>query len=505
VAVPPVAVSGLLSAGALALATLALRGLGVVSPTIVALTYLLVVLFAASSTTLTVAIATSAAAMLSLNFFFMAPVGTFTIADPQNWVALIAFLVVAVVASHLSSTARARTDEAVERRNEVARLFDVSRDVLLTTDTQEANVAVARHVARRFDLPVVAIAMPAEQGGWQLAHGGAEQPDIPTDRLEQAWASVRGTLEFDARTRTYGGHRRLDSSFGQLALVPVRIGIRPVGLVALGGRPVEPGTADAIAGLIAIAIERARFLDERRAAELARQRADLSSALLAALGHDLRTPLTAIRVAVGNTQDRSLPGAVREEQAALALSQIDHLARLLQEILDMARIETHAVPVERQWVTAADVVEAAAAHAGSALGRHRLAVDADDTIGVKVDPRLTSAALAHLLENAARYSPEGTTVTVHGAVTGVGLRLSVTDQGPGLRDEELERLFEPFVRGRAARGATTGTGLGLAITRGLLAAEGGRVWAERTPDAGARFTIEVPAQRRTDATQEARA
>jgi len=171
----------------------------------------------------------------------------------------------------------------------------------------------------------------------------------------------------------------------------------------------------------------------------------------------------------------------------------------------MARIETHAVPVERQWVTAADVVEAAAAHAGSALGRHRLAVDADDTIGVKVDPRLTSAALAHLLENAARYSPEGTTVTVHGAVTGVGLRLSVTDQGPGLRDEELERLFEPFVRGRAARGATTGTGLGLAITRGLLAAEGGRVWAERTPDAGARFTIEVPAQRRTDATQEARA
>jgi len=492
-----------LSLGAVAAATALLRGLAVSTPTTVALTYLLVVLFVASWSTLAVAVATSALAMLSLNFFFMAPVGTFTIADPQNWVALVAFLVVAVVASHLSSTARARAEEAVERRNEVARLFDVSRDVLLGTETQGANVAVARHVARRFELPVVTIAVPAERGGWQLAHGGSDPVDIPADELERAWAAARGTLEFDARTRSYGGHRALPSATGPMALVPVRIGVRPVGLVALGGRRLDPGTADAIAGVIAIAIERARFLDERRAAELARQRADLSSALLASLGHDLRTPLTAIRVAVSNAHDPTLPAALREEQAQLALSQIDHLSRLLQEILDMARIEAHAVPVERHWVTPADVVEAAVAHAGTALARHRLRVDADDAAEVQVDPRLTSAALAHLLENAARYSPAGSTVTVGGVATDDGLRFSVSDEGPGLQDEELERLFEPFVRGRAARTGTSGTGLGLAITRGLLAAEGGRVWAERLPGSGARFTIDMPAPRRAAATQEA--
>jgi two-component system sensor histidine kinase KdpD len=492
------------SLGSVAGATVLLRGLAVSTPATVALAYLLVVLFVASASTLAIAVGASVLAMLSLNYFFMPPVGTFTIADSHNWVALAAFLVVAVVASHLSSTARARAEEAVERRNEVARLFDVSRDVLLTTDTQEANVAVARHVARRFELPVVTIAVPSDKGGWHLAHGGSQPAEVPRDQLERAWAEARGALEFDARTRSYGGHRMVDSSSGPVALVPVRIGIRPVGLVALGGRPVEPGTADAIAGIIAIAIERARFLDERHTAELSRQRADLSSTLLASLGHDLRTPLTAIRVAVSNAQDESLPAPLREEQAQLALSQIDHLSRLLQEILDMARIEAHAVPVERVWVTAADVVEAAVAHAGALLAQHQLTVDADETAEVQVDPRLTSAALAHLIENAAQYSPAGTTVAVQGTVTDIGLRISVTDEGPGLQDQELERLFEPFVRGRAVRHGSGGTGLGLAITRGLLAAEGGRVWAEPIPGSGARFTIEIPGPGRAAMTAEIR-
>jgi two-component system sensor histidine kinase KdpD len=122
---------------------------------------------------------------------------------------------------------------------------------------------------------------------------------------------------------------------------------------------------------------------------------------------------------------------------------------------------------------------------------------------VHVDPRLTSAALSHLIENAARYSAAGTTVAVQGTVTDTGLRVSVSDEGPGLQDEELERLFEPFVRGWAARRGSAGTGLGLAITRGLLAAEGGHVWAERIPGSGARFTLEVPAPRRAPVTQEA--
>lgn len=488
----PLLLHASLSLLTLAAATVLLRSAADTSPTTVALTYLLVVLFAASLSSLPVAVVTALVAMLWLNYFFMPPVGTFTIADAHNWVALGAFLVVAVVASHLSTTARTRAVEAVERKNELTRLFDLSRDVLLTTDGKGATAAVARHVARRFELPIVTIAEAEDAGGWRVVQGGSDVPSLTSTDYDRAWAHATGALEFDARTRSYGGHRTVALEDHTIALVPVRVGVRPVGLVALGGRALDPGTADAIAGVIAIAIERARFLEEQHAAELARHRADLTSVLLAALGHDLRTPLTAIRVAVTNTADLEMDPALRAEQARLALDQIDHLGRLLQEILDLARIEARAVHAERAWVTAGAVVEAAAAHVGPALARHRLRVEADEASELQLDPRLTSAALAHVLENAAKYSPLGTTISVDATATPEGLRVTVGDEGPGLKTDDLERLFEPFYRGRSDR-SVGGTGLGLAITRGLLAAEGGRIWADAPGGPGARFTIVVPA------------
>ncbi len=492
-----------LAFGAVALATLVLRALGTRSSTTVALTYLLIVLFVASSTSLSLAVAAASASLLALNYFFMPPVGTFTIADPHNWVALVAFLVVAVVASQLSSTARAKAREAVERRNEVTRLFDVSRDILLTTDGEGAATAVARHVSRRFELGIVAIAVPSDAGGWDVSQGGQEAPDLDHAALDRAWAAARGAIEFDAATRSYGGQQTIALATGTAAVVPIRIGVRPVGILVLGARPIEPGTADAIAGVVAIAIERSRFLAERRAAELSRHRADLTSALLAALGHDLRTPLTAIRVAVTNAGDPGIAPDVRRQQTTLAVSEIDHLARLLQEILDMARIEAKAVAASRQWVTPGAIVEAACAHAGSALAQHRLVVEAEEAVEVQLDPRLTSSALAHVIENAAKYSPPDTTITVTAVVTPDGLRVTVTDEGPGLRDADLDRLFDPFVRGTASRRTlASGTGLGLAITRGLLAAECGQVWAERAAAGGAEFTISVPAPQRPVSSEE---
>jgi two-component system sensor histidine kinase KdpD len=476
--------------------TLALRLVPATNPTTVALSYLLVVLFVASSTHLVIAVATSFAAMLALNFFFLPPIGTLTIADSHNWVALVAFLVVAVVASNLSATARRRTNDAVARRHEVARLFDLSRDILLTTEVDASNAAVASHVARRFESSVVAICRPAGDGGWSVTHGGSRDVEIPVPDLDHVWVSARGGLEFDARTRSYGGHREVAVGGEGLTLVPIRIGTQPIGVMALGRPDLDAGTADAVAGIVAVAIERAQFLSDQQAAQLARQRADLSSTLLASLGHDLRTPLTAIRVAVSNAQDAGLDDDQRRMQARLALGQLDHLGRLLQEILDMARIEARAVRPEREWVTPAEVVDAAMAHVGRTLDTHVVRVEAGDLEAVDVDPRLTSAALAHVLENAARYSPAGSEITIDAGATAQGLGVSVTDSGPGLELQDMERLFEPFFRGHAIRQATQGTGLGLAISRGLLAAEGGRIWAENVPGHGARFTISVPGRRR---------
>jgi two-component system sensor histidine kinase KdpD len=346
--VPRRAGSTILSLAGIAAATALMRATVPASPTTVALGYLLIVLFAAAYADLWTAVGATIAAVLCFNFFFLPPVGTFSIADPQNWAALIAFLAVSIVASNLSTSARARAREAMERQLEIARLSD---------------------------------------------------------------------------------------------------------------------------------------------------RAELSSALLASLSHDLRTPLTAIRTAVANLDTPMLPEDQRREQAGVAADQLERLTRLFEEILDMARIEAGSVLPHRGWVTPAEIVEAGVSHAAAAVDSRDLIVDASDEETVELDPRLTSAALAHLLENAAHYAPDGP-IHVRAWIDGEGLCIEVADSGPGVASGEVDRVFEPFYRGSAAAGRFPGTGMGLAITRGLLAAEGGRVWAENAPTGGARFTMAVPARSR---------
>ena len=308
--------------------------------------------------------------------------------------------------------------------------------------------------------------------------------------LNTALAKARGTLEFDARQRAYGGHVRVGEQL-EVVIVPLRHGTKAVGLLAATSSALDIGALDAVAGVVAIAIERAQFLAERDAAALVHQKADLAATLLASLSHDLRTPLTAVRVAVENLRG-DLPEPERRTQAGAAMTELERLTRLFQDILDMARIDAAAIRIERQWVTAADVVDAALAHVRHAVEGHALRVEADGEMEVEIDPRLTSVALAHVIENAAHYSPVDQPIVVRAQVAEDGLRISVTDQGPGLDPGELEHLFERFYRGRTARQATFGTGMGLSITRGLLSAAGGRIWAENAPGAGAMFSLAVP-------------
>jgi two-component system, OmpR family, sensor histidine kinase KdpD len=479
----------LVSLGAIAVVTGSLRALPGVSPATVALAFLLIVLGTATFARLRIAIVVSALAMLTLNFFFLPPVGTFTIADPQNWMALFAFLVVAIVGSNLSAAAQDRAREAIARRNEVTRLFDLTRDVLLTTETAGAIEVLARQVAGRFELSKVAICLPVEHG-WQIHQGGADSVAIDADVLNTALTKARGSLEFDAYQAAYGGHIR-GGAQNDVSIVPLRHGTKAIGLLAAASPTLDVGALDAVAGVVAIAIERAQFLAERDAADLVRQKADLAATLLASLSHDIRTPLTVIRVAVENLRGE-LPDDDRGQQAGAAVAELDRLTRLFQDILEMARIDAAAIRVDRQWVAAVDVVDAAVAHVRHALQGHSLRVDADTDMTVEIDPRLASVALSQVLENAALYSPRDREILVRARVVQDELVVSVTDQGPGLDPAELDHLFERFYRGRAARQASFGTGMGLSITRGLLAAAGGRVWAENVSGGGAKFTLEVP-------------
>ena len=245
------------------------RWLHVSNPTTVSMTFLVVVLVTAATSRLWVAIVTSLVAVLAFNFFFLPPIGTLTIADPHNWVALFAFLAVSLVASNLSAVARARTQEALGRRDELARLFDLSRDILVVTESREAITILARSLARRFDLDFAAIALP-RAGEWEIFEAG-ESIALDTRQLAAAFATAQTSLEFDAYARTYAGHRELTIDGRTVRLVPLRVGTKPIGILAASGRPIEAGTLDTLGGVVAIAIERAQFLEERKGAELTRQ------------------------------------------------------------------------------------------------------------------------------------------------------------------------------------------------------------------------------------------
>jgi two-component system sensor histidine kinase KdpD len=464
--------------------------------TTAALVLLVIVLLVAAYARLWMAIVTAMVAMLAFNFFFLPPYGTLTIADPQNWAAFVAFVVVALIASQLSSAAQTKAREALASRNELARLFDLSRDVLLTGESSNTLDALARHIARRFELTSVALFL-RRIDDWTSHQGGERALIVSESQLEFAFAKAGQTLEFDARQRAYGGQAEIDAVGGtKCTLVPLRLGTTPVGFFAAPAQALNVGTLDAIAGLAAIAVERDQFLGERKATDLVRQQADFTSTLLASLSHDLRTPLTTIQVALVNLEDQNLSAPARREQMALAQSELGRLSRLFRDILDMARIDSKSLEPEREWVTPADVIDAALANLQPLLEGRALNLHASHDQSALIDPRLTSAALSHLIENAAQYSPAGTPLVIEGVVKAEGMTLSVSDRGQGIDPVELPRLFDRFYRGRREQQRSSGTGMGLAITRGLLAVENGRVWAENLPDGGARFSIAVPADTR---------
>ena len=231
----------------IALVALVFQALPEVSPTTVALVLLLIVLATATFGRLWIATVTAVTATLTFNFFFLPPLGTLTIADAQNWIALFAFLVVAVIASNLSAAVQARAREAIARRNEVTRLFDLTRDVLLTTETTGAIEALARHVARRFELSRVAICLPGDQG-WRIYQGASEDATIDSQTLDVALAKARGIVEFDARQRAYGGHVRVGPN-QDVSIVPLRHGTKAIGLLVAASSTIDIGALDALAGV----------------------------------------------------------------------------------------------------------------------------------------------------------------------------------------------------------------------------------------------------------------
>ena len=439
-----------------------------VNATTVALSLLLVVLAVSARWGLAEATLASIIAVLGLNYYFLPPVRTFTIQDPQNWVALVAFLVTAVTASQLSARVRRRAAEAEARRLEIERLYALVQAMILSGNPRRTLREFVQTVVKVFDCEAAAFYY---KSGGEFFRSGPESSPV-TDHDLLVAAEVDDVFMNPAR---------------RLATAPVRLGGRTLGSMALLGELPSEQTLHAIVNLIAITVEKARALEDASHAEAARQSEVLKSALLDSLAHDIKTPLTSIKAAVTSllgsaaTADHELLTIINEEA--------DRLNQLAAEVIAMARVEAGKLHLEKRPVSAAELIEGALAELGSKSVIVKLPPDLPKA---ECDPEFVQQVVKQLLENALKYSPEGSWVTVSADVKGAKIVIGVADRGPGIADDERARIFDKFFRGRRHRFETKGTGMGLAIAKGIIEAHGEKIWVESEPDQGSAFYFSLP-------------
>jgi two-component system sensor histidine kinase KdpD len=444
-----------------------------VNNTTVALTLLLAILAISTWWGLAEATLASVAAMLAFNFYFLPPVGTLTINDPQNGVALVAFLVTAVTASQLSGRARRRAAESEARRTEIERLYALVRAMMLSGSARRTIREFVNRVVQVFGCSAAAVYY---RPSGEIFRSGPESNPVSDHDLFAA-------AEVDNLT--------IDELRG-IATAPVRLGVKPLGSMAILRPLPSEQTVRAIVNLVAITIEKARALEEASQAEAARQSEVLKSALLDSLAHDIKTPLTSIKAAVTNL----LPNREGEELELLTIinEEADRLNQLAAEVVAMARVEAGKLHLERRRVAPEELIEGALGQLSVSFKGRPLEVRTGRGLpAVEADPEFAQQVIKQLVENALKYSPEDSPVKITAEFKDGKIVFGVADRGPGIEESERARLFDKFFRGRRHRFDTMGTGMGLAIAKGIIEAHGGRIWVESEPGQGAAFYFTLPA------------
>jgi two-component system sensor histidine kinase KdpD len=391
------------------------------------------------------ALAVSVASMLAFNWFHLPPVHTFTLADSSNWFALAVYLGTAVVVSELAARARRRAAAAEQRERESALLAELATELLRGRALEEEIGEIASRAAEVLGVDGAEIEIGAVRRGPK----GTPHP------LEVADRSI-GTIYTPADSDA-----NLDA---QRRFLP------------------------ALAALLAVAVDRDRLEREALEAETLRRSDLVKTALLRAVSHDLRSPLTGIRTAIGALRNSTLRLSDVDRAELLETIEVDsnRLSKLVADLLDLSRLEAGSAAPEPEVWSLDDLVREAV----DALGaRNRVELTGEPSL-VNVDATQIQRVLANLIENALKFTRPDTRVLVRMTSTRQEAIVRVVDQGAGLAEAELERVFEPFYR--RTSDARSGAGLGLAIARGFADANGGRLWAESRPGQGASFALALP-------------
>jgi two-component system, OmpR family, sensor histidine kinase KdpD len=464
-----------------------------VSVTNVALVFLTAILIAATLHGLGPSLFACIAAVLAYNFFFLPPLYTFTIADPENVVALFFFGVVAVIASNLASRMRAQAVSARMRAKTTDDLYQFSRKLAVAVTLDDLLWATAHQIALMLKVRVVLLLPDSDS---LILRAGFP----PEDALDEAdLAAARWSWE-----RNHVAGRGSDTLPGAKWLfLPMRTGRGPVGVVGvirdgdgLLLTPDQQRLLDALADQAALAIERVNLARDLQETRLRAETDRLRSALLTSISHDLRTPLASILGSASSlkSQTAALDPQTRDVLLGTILDEAERLNRFIGNLLDMTRLESGALRPNTSLAVLSDVIGAALQRAAKILAGHSVAIDlAADLPLVSLDMVLFEQVLFNLLDNAAKYAPPGSPIEVRARRDGDRVIIQVLDEGDGIPPDDLERIFDKFYRVSGADRRRAGTGLGLAICRGFVEAmQGTIIAANRTDRSGAVITISLP-------------
>jgi len=440
--------------------------------------YLVAILFVAARWGLAESLSASVAAVACFNYYFLPPIGTFTIADPQNWVALFAFLATSITGSHFSTQAKRRAQEAMDRQREMEKLYALSRSILLIDPAHPTPKQLAMHIAQSFEVSAVAL-YDRESG--ELYRSGPHDFAYPNDQLRQA--AFQGTSFRDEATHTI--------------VTAIRLGAQPIGSLGLQGLDLSDSALQGLSNLVAIGLERTRAQEAASRAAAARQSDELKSTLLDALAHEFKTPLTSIKAASTSLLSSStLKAEQQRELISIVDEEADRLSVLVTEAIQMARIEAGRVVLRRENHTVQELVESVLLKVKHAVEDREIEIKvAPDLPPVWADRELIEVALRQLIDNALKYSPAHSPVLVAADLNDGRVIISVTDRGPGIPEQEQLRIFEKFYRADASRQQIPGAGLGLVIAREIIHAHGGDIWVESKPGEGSVFRFSLPASK----------
>jgi two-component system sensor histidine kinase KdpD len=450
-----------------------------VNNTTVALTFILAILAVSTVWGMVVSVVMSVTAMLVFNYFFLQPTGKFTIADPKNWVALFTFLVVAVISSHLATRARQKATDASARRREIERLYAFSRGLLESRNVMELLNRIPVQIVDTFEVGAAAIFLADKQ---TVYRSGRVVPQLDTESLKAIMAREGPVINASENT----------------CFLPIRLGVRQIGSLGVSGQTLSRQTLEAIGTLVAIAMEHSRAVEQVGQTEAAREAERLRTALLDAVTHALRTPLTSIKASVTNLL--SNPGLIasqRQELLTIINEESDRLNRLVGEAAEMAQLNAGEVELRCDLQPIDRVITAALEHCRSSLGNRTVHVRiAPGLPRVHVDLDRAREVLVQLIDNANRYSPPDQPITITAEEAGDFVVTSVADRGSGIDDQEQALIFEKFYRGRDQRYSIEGTGMGLPIAKAIVEAHGGTMYLTSQRGHGSVFSFTLPIEGR---------